>query len=124
MSLDLENKSNTGKSIEKLQNSIDKSTRSLVSAVRSMNIGYETLWGTNSDQEVADILNELGPVKAQEMFSKNTIHGSGLNSILDDLNVDGPRVNLTTPRDVTFADGLFSVASIKPSGEIPPSGGI
>lgn len=109
---------NASKRIQALQTVVDRSLRHVYAAVKQINYGYDMLWGL-PDAELEEVLNTLGPQKVQKMFDKNSLHGSGLNSILDDMNYGDSRVITVRGRELELVSGQIRVVVPTGSGEAP-----
>jgi hypothetical protein len=116
------NQTQTEKDLSDLQQSINRSLRTVIAAKDELNRAHSQTWNLPDDRLLA-ILQELyNRGKLEEVFTNHYIAATSLNAILTSAGYDGSLAIATAAREFEVTDGVISLVEVEVVEEIetPP----
>jgi len=117
--IELTEKTQAQKDIDTINAALRPVIANVASAIEHLNNSRSVFWSF-PDNQLNDILAEIGAVKLQAVFENHAASAALLNDLAERCGIDA-RAAIGTMRDVVFANGVFTVASIpEPEPEPQP----
>ena len=117
--IELTEKTQAQKDIDTINAALRPVIANIVSAIEHLNNSRSVFWSFPDDQ-LNDILAEIGAVKLQAVFANHAASAALLNDLAERCGIDA-RAAIGTMREVVFANGVFTVVPIpEPEPELEP----
>ena len=103
--------------LEEILTLVDNGAKSVA---HNLNEVLELFW-SGSDAEIIELLNYLGPQRAEELFMAHWTNANNINTLLVRRGIEDPKCVVSRPREITFDPntGLLGLVPLPAPEELP-----